>query len=205
MTCGRVGRSRSAAERRGGSPASSPASGQAAEIGPAKYGGAAFGRAEGAGHAEAQPPLPGCGPRVGQIGQPAGPRTWRQCCAPSPAMVAVHSTDASDERSCRACRCQRATLLGSLISRSAAARYSGERLAWASSAARWARSVPSSPRVIGRSGRHGCRAHGRFRACLDQRPIDRPAPGLVQAGHPAELGDRVESATNPPAARTAAA
>ena len=49
-----------------------PHPGKRPEVGPAKDGGATSGRAEGAGHAEAQPPLPGPGRGSDETGRRPG-------------------------------------------------------------------------------------------------------------------------------------
>ena len=100
---------------------------------------------------------------------------------------------------CRACRCQRATLLGKsdlalggcAVQRDDAWRMGLER-----------GQVGSQRAVVAAGDR--ARQCGTDAECtgvseraLDQRPIDRQRPGLVQAGHPAELGDRVEECDEP--------
>ena len=91
----------------------------------------------------------------GRIGPPAGPRTWRRCCAAWAAMVPRQSGLASAASSAVAIgarlRCQRAPLLGERDLRRAAAHGTGPATpgACARSAARCAASVPTSPRVIG--------------------------------------------------------
>ena len=66
------------------------------------------------------------------------------------------------------------------------------------SVSRWARSVPTSPRVIGPGQRRpDAERPGVAERPLDERTVDRERPGLVESGHPAELGDRVEKRDEP--------
>ena len=183
----------------GGSRASRRAGArQRADVRAAQHGRRAGRRPErrrpGRGRAAARGP----GSTGGRIGPPAGPRTWRRCCAPWAAMVPRSGRPckcASAARMSARLRCQRATGLGEvdLALAQRASTAAGRRARAARSAARWRR---ASRRRRGSIGPVSAAADperpGVAQRALDERAVDRQRAGLVEAGDAAELGDRVE-------------
>ena len=140
-----------------------------------------------------------------RIGPPDGPRTWRRCCAPWAAMVPRSVAPCKRARRAvahdrRRLRCQRATR--SRRARSRAGRRATYRSstsgACARSAARWARER-ADVAAGDRAGQGGARSRGPARWPASPRSAARRSPGagLVEAGHPAELDDRVEQGHEP--------
>ena len=143
--------------------------------------------------------------RDGRIGPPGGPRTWPRCCDPWEAMVPVQAGLARPQRArSRIFADASGASAPRASARSISRRGRGDvqvqrRRGVARAASRGGpRSVPTSPRVIGpvRAARMPERP-GVAQRPLDERAVDRQRAGLVEAGHPAELGDRVEQGDEP--------
>ena len=142
----------------------------------------------------------GRGRTGGRNGPPAGPRTWRRCCAPWAAWYRFRRplARAACSAAARGLRCTRLPRASarSTSRRRRRRRYSSSAPgAWRSAAPRGARSSVPDVAAGDRPGQRRARcpsARALPSVPVDERPVDGERAGLVEPGDAAELDDRVE-------------